>query len=87
MPTAPTRRELTLRLAPDLGNTTWKLAVTVALAQPPQRALCQWFRRRFACGGGRIRRIGIVALARKLLIAPWRYVDAGVMPDGALLKA
>jgi transposase len=52
----------------------------------PQSALTQWFERRFAAAGGRARRIGIVALARKLLIALWRYVEHGVIPDGATLK-
>ena len=37
--------------------------------------------------GGRIRKIMIVALARKLLIALWRYVKDGVIPDGAKMKA
>jgi len=37
--------------------------------------------------GGRIRKIMIVALARKLLVALWRYVNDGVVPDGAKLKA
>ena len=36
--------------------------------------------------GRRLRRIGIVALARKLLIALWRYLKTGVVPEGALLK-
>jgi transposase len=36
--------------------------------------------------GGRIRKIMIVALARKLLVALWRYVTDGVVPDGAILK-
>ena len=40
----------------------------------PGSALSQWYQRRFAGGGARMRRIGIVALARKLLIALWRYV-------------
>jgi transposase len=53
----------------------------------PESALAQWYHRRCASGGPRIRRIGIVALARKLLIALWRYVDHDVLPDGALLKA
>jgi transposase len=53
----------------------------------PRSALAQWYERRFGGGGGRMRRIGIVALARKLLIALWRYVDAGVVPEGAMLKA
>tara|TARA_Y100000310_G_scaffold168914_1_gene168959 strand:- start:124 stop:1260 length:1137 start_codon:yes stop_codon:yes gene_type:complete len=52
----------------------------------PDSALSQWFTRRFAHGGKRMRRIGIVALARKLLIALWRYVEHGVIPAGAILK-
>jgi transposase len=52
----------------------------------PDSALAQWFRHRFAAAGGRSRRIGIVAVARKLVIALWRYVDQGVIPDGARLK-
>jgi transposase len=52
----------------------------------PQSALTQWFERRFTAAGGRARRIGIVALARKLIIALWRYVEHGVLPDGAELK-
>ena len=42
--------------------------------------------RRFAGGAKRTRRIGIVALARKLLVALWRYVQFGVIPAGARLK-
>lgn len=52
----------------------------------PDSALSQWFNRRFAHGSKRMRRIGIVALARKLLIALWRYTEHGVVPEGALLK-
>ncbi len=52
----------------------------------PDSALSQWYRRRFASGGRRLRRIGIVALARKLLIALWRYVEFGELPAGAVLK-
>lgn len=52
----------------------------------PDSALAQWFRHRFATAGGRSRRIGIVAVARKLVIALWRYVDQGVIPAGARLK-
>ena len=43
-------------------------------------------RTRFALGGKRMRRIGIVALARRLLIALWRYVQRGVIPESASLK-
>ncbi|HUB16506.1 MAG TPA: IS110 family transposase [Acetobacteraceae bacterium] len=53
----------------------------------PGSALTQWFRRKVAGQGGRMRRIAIVALARKLLVALWRYVTDGVVPDGAALKA
>jgi len=52
----------------------------------PQSALTQWFHAHFG-PRRRARRIGIVALARKLLIALWRYVTTGVVPAGALLKA
>ena len=53
----------------------------------PDSALSEWFRERFASGGKRLRRIGIVAVARKLLIALWRYLDQGVVPEGAILRA
>jgi transposase len=52
----------------------------------PQSALTKWYEARFARGGPRLRKIGIVALARKLLIALWRYLETGVVPEGALLK-
>lgn len=52
----------------------------------PQSDLAQWFARRFAAAGGRSRRIGIVAVARKLVIALWRFVVHGVIPAGAQLK-
>ena len=53
----------------------------------PNSALSRWFNHRFAHGGRRMRRIGIVAMARKLFIALWRYVEQGVVPEGAVLKA
>ena len=58
----------------------------VWLQYQPQSALAQWYQRRFGGSGKRLRRIGIVALARKLLIALWRYLETGVVPDGAQLK-
>jgi len=51
----------------------------------PQSPLTQWFDTHFA-KGKRARRIGIVAVARKLVIALWRYVTTGVVPHGAILK-
>ena len=53
----------------------------------PQSALSRWYQERFGGGHGRMRRIGIVALARKLLIALWRYVQWDQLPEGAVLKA
>ena len=52
----------------------------------PDSALSVWFRARVGAMGGRIRKIMIVALARKLLVALWRYVKDGVIPDGAKMK-
>ena len=51
----------------------------------PHSALTQWYREHFG-KGKRTRRIGIVAVARKLVIALWRYVTTGVVPAGAILK-
>jgi transposase len=53
----------------------------------PDSALSRWFRARVGTERGRIRRVAIVALARKLLIALWRYVTHGEVPEGAVLKA
>ena len=52
----------------------------------PDSQLSIWFRERVGNTKGRIRRIAIVAVARKLLIALWRYLESGVIPTGALLK-
>jgi len=51
----------------------------------PDSALTRWYREHFGTGK-RARRIGIVAVARKLVIALWRYVTTGVVPAGAILK-
>ena len=56
------------------------------LRYQPESALSVWFRERFGSGGKRLRRIGIVAVARKLLIALWRFLETGVLPEGAVLK-
>jgi transposase len=52
----------------------------------PASALTQWYQRRFAGGGPRLRRIGIVALARKLVIALWRFSEQNIVPAGAVLR-
>lgn len=67
-----------------------RLAVEIAwlwLRYQPDSALSRWFRARFGGAGKRHRRVGIVALARKLLVALWRYLAHGVVPSGARLKA
>src|SRR5262245_42140648 len=52
----------------------------------PARALSQWDERRFGAGSARLRQLGIVALARKLLLALWRFLKTGVLPEGAVVK-
>ena len=56
------------------------------LRHQPDSALAQEFRRRTANASGRIKRIAIVALARKLMVALWRYLTTGLIPQGAVLK-
>ena len=56
------------------------------LRYQPRSELTEWFVKRFGKGSSRSRRVGIVALARKLLVALWRFVDQGVVPKGAVLK-
>jgi transposase len=66
------------------------LAIEIAwgwLRFQPESALAQWYQARFGRGSSRLRRIGIVALARKLLIALWRFLETGALPAGAALKA
>ena len=66
-----------------------RVAVEIAWAwvrYQPTSALTQWYHRRFGSGGAVTRRIGIVALARRVIIALWRYLETGVVPEGALLK-
>ena len=65
------------------------MAIEIAwswLRHQPESELSQWFERQFAHGSKRVRKIGIVALARKLLVALWRYLETGELPAGALLK-
>jgi transposase len=53
----------------------------------PESKLARWYWERFGHGGKRMRKIGIVAVARKLLIDLWRYLEYGVIPEGARLKS
>jgi transposase len=52
----------------------------------PQSALTRWFEQRFGAGGKRARKIGIVALARRLMVALWRYTHTGIVPEGATVR-
>lgn len=52
----------------------------------PDSNLSRWYRERFADGSRRARKVGIVALARKLLVALWRLVEHGLMPEGAIFN-
>jgi transposase len=56
------------------------------LRYQPQSKLAKWFWERFGHGGKRMRKIGIVAVARKLLIDLWRYLEYGLIPEGARLR-
>jgi transposase len=57
------------------------------LRYQPDSRLSVWFRERVGNRKGRIKRIAIVAMARKLIIALWRYLETGVIPEGAVLKS
>jgi transposase len=66
------------------------MAIEIAwiwLRYQPNSELTRWYQRRFAKGSKRLHKIGIVALARKLLIAIWRYLEFGTVPAGAVLKS
>jgi transposase len=66
------------------------MAIQIAwawLRWQPHSKLSRWYQERFANGSPRLRRIGIVALERKLLIDLWRYLQDGVIPEGAESKA
>jgi transposase len=66
------------------------MAIEIAwswLRYQPDSQLSRWYRERFGSGGPRLRRIGIVAMARKLMVDLWRYVEFGTLPEGAQLKA
>lgn len=70
---------------PRLRSTMIQLA-WLWLGHQPQSALTRWFRARVEQNGGRQRKTAIVALARKLLVALWKYVTSGVVIEGATMK-
>lgn len=69
------------RVRRTMGQLAW-----LWLRNQPDSALSTWYRDRVRDGRGRIKRIAIVALARKLLVALWRFVTQGLVPTGATLK-
>jgi transposase len=65
------------------------LAIEIAwgwLRYQPESQLSQWYQERYGHGSPRLKKIGIVALARKLLIELWKYLETGKPPAGAVLK-
>jgi len=72
------------------GNTLIRaMAIEIAwgwLRHQPDSELSQWYQERFGAGSTRLHKIGIVALARKLLMALWHYLESGEPPPGAVLK-
>ena len=71
---------------PRLRTTLIQLA-WLWLRHQPQSALARWFNKRVNRNGGRMKKSAIVALARKLLVALWKYVTAGVVVEGAVMKS
>lgn len=66
-----------------------KLAIELAwlwIRHQPDSELTRWFHKRVGDAKGRVRRIAIVAVARKLMVALWRYLQTGVVPTGAVLR-
>ena len=57
------------------------------LQHQPDSGLSRWFKERVGTAKGRVRRIMVVALARKLIVALWRYLASGTVPEGASMRA
>jgi transposase len=70
---------------PRLRTTLIQLA-WLWLRHQPESALSHWFKERVMRSGGRLKKTTIVAMARKLLVALWKYVTAGVVIDGVVMK-
>ena len=72
------------------GN-RWMRSIAIEIAwgwlrYQPDSELSRWYQKRYGGGNNRLRKIGIVALARKLLIELWKYLQTGTPPAGAVLK-
>jgi transposase len=91
-PTPSDSGESDRELGIDKAGNKWVRGMAVEIAWAwlrfqPRSALSLWYERRFGHGSKRLRKIGIVALARKLLIALWHWTEHDVLPKGATLKA
>jgi len=75
------------RMGNPRARTTMIQLAWLWLRYQPGSALATWFRERVGALQGRTRRIAIVAVARRLLIALWRYVETGVIPQGVAVRA
>jgi transposase len=71
----------------SLARTVMIQVAWLWLRHQPESELTKWFRRRTQGQSKRMRRVMIVALARKLAIALWRYLETGLVPEGAVLAA
>jgi transposase len=83
----------TVHLVFELSRATWKLGLLVAIElawlwvqHRPESELTRWFHKRVGNLKGRPRRVAIVALARKLMVALWRYLTTGLIPTGAVMR-
>jgi hypothetical protein len=80
------------RLHEEIAKAKQRFQLMVELAWcwlrwQPDSELSRWYARRFGAGNGRSRKVGVVALARKLLIALWKYVEHGEIPAGARIAS
>jgi hypothetical protein len=79
------------KMAPAANDCRFAQAELVQLrdpwSEPDCMTLSRWFHERVKRDGGRMKKTTIVALARKLLVALWRYVATGVVVEGAVMKA
>jgi transposase len=88
-PPCPTKVEAWTGTEASAARATRTTLIQLAwlwLRYQPGSALAAWFRERVGTLQGRTRRIAIVAMARKLLIALWRYVESGLLPDGIEIR-
>jgi transposase len=79
-----------IQARPNASSRARKTLIQLAwlwLRYQPESGLAPWFRHRVGELQGRTRRIAIVAMARKLLIAIWRFAKFGIVPEGAVIAA